>query len=314
MGVRRTATVWLSGSLGVPDDEGDGVQRSDRWRRRAVVVVAALALSTAVAACGGDDSGASSTSTTRAPLVAVALGDSFTAGAGAPPYDAGSGKCTQSPEAWVRQLADDSPDLASLDHRACGGAKTEHLTGPWTDRSLPAQIPTTADRKITLVLLMIGGNDVGFGGIVGTCVLFTCPSPTDAAFVAKLADLGSTLTTKVYPALARAYPNARIVHVGYPQLTPAPGQPVVGCGWLSADDQAAAAATVDALDGAIEAAAKDADVTYVDTTHALAGHELCSADRWVRNIGEESQVHPTADGYTAIEHVVAKALHLQLVP
>lgn len=282
-------------------------------RRRAVALLVGLALGAAVAACGGDDGDAAEpSSTATAPLVAVALGDSFAAGAGAPPYDDGSASCTRSPEAWALQLATDSPGIASLDHRACGGAKTEHLTGRWADRNLPAQIAAAPDRKVTLVLLVIGGNDVGFSGVVGACVLFACPSPTDAGFVAKLATLESTLTSTVYPAVERAYPNARIVHVGYPRLTPAPGEPVVGCPWLPPDDQAAAGATIDALNQTVEEAAEAADVTYVDTSTALAGHELCSDASWVRAIGEESQVHPTADGHVAMERTVAEELHLTI--
>ena len=38
--------------------------------------------------------------------------------------------------------------------------------------------------------------------------------------------LATTLDKTVYPALEKAYPRARIVHVGYPRLSPPAGQPL----------------------------------------------------------------------------------------
>jgi lysophospholipase L1-like esterase len=270
-----------------------------------------------LAACSGGGGSSDAPSTTRAArIVYVALGDSYSSGEGAPPYDPGSGSCQRAAAGWARRLDRDGPAIVSLDHRACAGAATGQLTGPWSDRHLPAQIPAAPDPKVTLVTLTIGGNDVGFGGIVATCFVLSCADvPTNAGFLGGLHALGTTLATSVYPALEQAYPNARIVHVGYPRLTPRTGRPVKGCAWLTADEQVAAEQIVSALDRTIRLAAAGARrVTYVDTTEALAGHELCSGSSWINavRIGGKAQAHPTADGQRALERSVARALHLTL--
>jgi lysophospholipase L1-like esterase len=277
-------------------------------------VIAGLTLVGGLSACSGDDAKeAGSTTTTVAPYVYAALGDSFSAGEGAPPYEAESGACDRSTSSWTNLLAADD-EVASIDHRACGGAQIGNLLTPWTERGQDAQVPGTPDPTVTLVTVTIGGNDVGFGEIVAVCVFLDCPSPTDAAFAGKLAALSNRLTDELYPALRTAYPKAEIVHVGYPRLTPPTGDPVEGCPWLTEGDQAGAAGIVAELDSTIETSAKAARVTYVDITEALAGHELCSADPWIQGIGQPGQAHPTVDGQRAIERAVAKGLGIRLVP
>jgi lysophospholipase L1-like esterase len=199
----------------------------------------------------------------------------------------------------------------SLDSRACAGARTEHLTGPWEKRSQPPQIPSAPDERITLVTLTIGGNDLGFGDIVGTCVLARCAAPDEES----LAALTEELTTSVYPALHAAFPKARIVHVGYPRLTPAPGKPVEGCDWLDEEDQVRAAAILTALDDAIEQAADRSDgaVEFLDMTEAFAGHELCTPTSWLNPVGlGTGHAHPNAAGQRGIEEAVAAGLGLEL--
>ena len=285
-------------------------RRSSRRIRAAV-----LALALAGAACGGDDGSSSSAADTTpdetAPgLVTVSLGDSYSSGAGAPPYDKASGPCVLSQLAWVHQLDAASPDIGSVEQRACAGAQSSHLTGPWRDRGLPAQIPATPAPDVTLVTVTIGGNDMGFGTMVWACTVGDCPPAT--AFAEPLRTLRTNLRTSTYPALRGAYPDARLVHVGYPRLTPPVGEDVVGCPWLSRADQKAAADTLRALNKSIEDSTRGTGVTYVDVSDVLAGHEMCTAEPWMRNIGEENAVHPTAEGQAAISRAVARALGLEV--
>jgi lysophospholipase L1-like esterase len=271
-------------------------------------LAAIVAVTSVLAACGGDDDAAEPD---RSAVVYVALGDSFSSGEGAPPYEPARGACNVSDLAWPRRLYADVAGFVSVDQRACAGAKTQHLTGPWDKRGLPAQIPDEPDDTVTLVTLTIGGNDVGFGDIVGTCVLAQCPAPDEDA----LAALTTTLSTSVYPALQAAYPKARLAHVGYPRLTPAPGKPIEGCDWLDEADQTRAATIITALDDAIEAATAQTDgaVEYVDVTEALAGHELCTAASWLNPIGlGAGHAHPTSAGQRGIEEAVAGGLGLDL--
>jgi lysophospholipase L1-like esterase len=286
--------------------------------RRSAAILALAALATVTAACGGgDDSGRDTTASTEArPSGYVAMGDSFSAGVGAPPYDAASGKCERSTLSWPKLLdaADDDLDLVAWP--ACGGAKIEHLLGPWDSRQLAAQVPADADLDVGLVTLTISGNDAGFSDLVGRCVLGDCSDvPGSADFQATLQAITDRLADELYPAIRDAFPNARIVHVGYPRLTPAPGEPLGSdCGWMNgAAEQEAVAGIVAALDDAIEAAVDQTatgDVTFVDDLDTFEGHELCTADPWVNEVVsfDSGRAHPTAAGYEALAATVADAL------
>jgi lysophospholipase L1-like esterase len=255
-------------------------------------------------------------------IVYVALGDSYSSGEGAPPYhdDAANPKsCQRSDLGWPSLLAKQVKRVISFTQVACSSATTAYMTGPWTSRKLPAQIAGAPDPKVTLVTFTVGGNDMGFGGIVANCFLLDCSGiPTNGLFTSGLQQLGDHLTTSVYPALRAAYPNARIVQVGYPRLTPAAGQKIKDCGWLSTEEQAAAADLVRLIDTTIRTAARassssgGAKVQYLDVTNALAGHELCSSSPWINPVGINAQAaaHPTAAGQRAIERAVVRGLAL----
>ncbi|HJR24716.1 MAG TPA: hypothetical protein VJ804_04535, partial [Acidimicrobiales bacterium] len=125
--------------------------------------------------------------------------------------------------------------------------------------------------------------------------------------------LTERLVDEVYPALQAAHPGARILHVGYPHVVPRPAVQLVGCPWLTRDEQDAALAAADGVEAAITAAvlrAKEAGVRVerVDVSGALEGHEVCSAEPWVNPPGTPEQFHPTAEGYAAIAQLVAAAL------
>jgi lysophospholipase L1-like esterase len=293
-------------------------------------VLAAMAL---VAMVGGTVAVSGGTASADAPAGAyVALGDSYASGDGAPPYEA-TPNCHRSAGAWARQLANDASSIDPVDLVACGGATTAHLVGPWAQKGLPAQIPAAATpttSAVSLVTLVIGGNDVGTAGFVNNCKAFVCPSPTAAGFKNKLTALKNTLVTTVYPRLRAAYPNAVLAHVGYPQGTPAPGTTPVNCGWLSKADQQALTTMIDALDQAIRdatlqySASVPAGVQYVDVRNVMLGHEMCTASPWINPLANggllglfatasaNTPAHPNAAGQKAIELTVADVLGIPL--
>ena len=281
-------------------------------RRPPRTAIAVIAVTTALlAACAGGGS-KPSTATTRAPaVVAVALGDSYSSGEGAPPYDPSPKGCNRADAGWARRLRRDVAAIGSLDLRACSGATVEDVLSRTGKGGSGAQLPSTPDPSVTLVTITVGGNDIGFGAIVATCFILSCAGvPGSGSFHITLDQLATALDATLYPAITRAYPKARIVHVGYPRLTPPVGQAVHDCAWLSPDEQPAAAQIVAELDQTIHAAATRAHVTYVDTTEAFAGHELCSGSSWVNPVSLQgrSQAHPTAAGQQALERSVAAAL------
>ena len=290
------------------------MRRTEQLVRRSAAVLAVLALGATTAACESDGPPASAqaAAVAVAPLKYAALGDSYASGEGAPPYDSGPTSCKRSDRSWAKRLDADSAGIASVDHRACSGAKTVNLTAAWADRGFAAQIPSPPDPSITLVTVVVGGNDVGFGDIVAACVIWLCPSPTDRGFTGRLTTLKSTLQAQLYPALKAAYPNARIAHVGYPRITPPSSVRPRSCLWLSSSDQKSATGIVDKLNSTIQSATQGKGITYVDVGAALAGHEMCTAAPWVRGIGDDGQAHPTADGQRAIEKVVATALGIPI--
>lgn len=118
----------------------------------------------------------------------VAIGDSYTSGEGAPPFDAASNRpgvneCHRSSFAYPINLGG-SLD-APVESWACSGATTGDLSttvvhtdqAPWDDPILDLSdgAPASALDRIgpgtQMVMLTVGGNDVGFPDIVSDCLL-----------------------------------------------------------------------------------------------------------------------------------------------
>ncbi len=113
---------------------------------------------------------------------------------------------------------------------ACSGARIEQLTNSWPEKGEGAQIPVAASLHPDVVSLTIGGNDLGFAGVLGQC--FVAPrcdkDGTLARVRAMLPGLENRLTT-VYRSL-RAKTRAHVVVVGYPRIFPT--SKAHNCAWL----------------------------------------------------------------------------------
>lgn len=202
-----------------------------------------------------------------------------------------------------------------IDHDACTGATTRDMLRP-SRKGGPAQISDIPLPGVDLVTFTIGGNDLDFRNIV-ICFYFTPSFCNDVdnspTFRLKLRLLKDRLVNQVYPALRAAYPNARLVHVGYPYLTPSPGSPLTNCGWLSRVEQRTAADIADDLHRVIDLATEQfGGVDYVDARPALQGHELCTDEPWAvppfsLNISSE-QEHPNFDGQRALAQFAEDSL------
>lgn len=346
-----------------------------RSPRRALVtaLLAGLALALSLVACGDDDGDdAPDPGTTEAQdvgLRTVVLGDSLISGGGAGDYV--DVTCFRSERSWPRQvaelLAEDAEDedeaaatttiggdepfrIRIVEDRSCGGATIDQLLAPWPERDQPAQIPEEPDPDVDLVLLGIGGNDVMLPGFALICATGDCafdeadPQAREAA-EARFEAVGARLVQEVHPAIRRAYPQARIVQVGYLNgVVPRQGEPV-DCPWLEPDEQVSLRGAADALDSVLQqavavtnqltgagtattttAAADPAaptttpspsttapttaaePVVYLDVSDAIAGHELCSEDPWLHPLGTAEVGHPTPEGHEAIAEAAAEAL------
>lgn len=245
----------------------------------------------------------------------VAIGDSFSSGEGTYVYDDNAKACHRGPLAWPRILESKSDDLGPIEHKACTGAEIENLFN--THNGQERQIPTTPNASVGWVTLTIGGNDVGFKGILWDCYSSQpCTGvPDDQGFKDKLTTLTNSLVNTVYPALVKAYPNAIIAHVGYPRLFPPNGVDPHGCSWLESDEQEAAEQIAQQLNGAIAAATiQNSRVRYVDVTEIFAGYEMCTSSPWVHSLDlgrfgfRTEQAHPTYLGQYAYAFAVAHTL------
>ena len=271
------------------------------------------------------------------PLVGVpyaALGDSFSSGEGTYEYDFDTGElCHRGPWAWPRMVARRRGlDNDEIDHRACTGATTAHILGPWPLRAELAQLPRRRQTATRLVTLTIGGNDIDFGPKLRAVRISpgaVWPSPvynrgeTEYQINLGLQDLKRGLPA-IYGWLRKMYPNARIVHVGYPRILPSLGEgPAYRCAWLSNGERALADWILNRLNNTIRAAATSSrfGIEYVDVSEALDGHELCTTDPEVNDLaveyndipgfgtgGTTERGHPDRIGQFAYADAVADAL------
>ncbi|RII85198.1 SGNH/GDSL hydrolase family protein, partial [Clavibacter michiganensis subsp. insidiosus] len=215
---------------------------------------------------------------------------------------------------------------------ACDGASTADLTAPRErgGQSVPAQLDSLADGA-DVVLVRLGGNDLGFPALVGGCLARDPAGPVAAGpttCVDALAPSGGTdavraringeVATRLGEAFARiraAAPDARIVALGYltvlgdPDALPAEGclratatSTVNGQVLLADRDAAWLAGIQRELDGAIARTAADAGARFVDQETPTAEHGACAGDAgdaYVAGLGGSAgdvPVHPNAAG------------------
>jgi lysophospholipase L1-like esterase len=237
----------------------------------------------------------------------VALGDSYAAGIGAPPY-VSSGGCLQSNQGYP-ELLDSEKHIRLHVNATCPGATTSTVA----DKQLSELTP-----GVELVTLTVGGNDLGFADLAGACLAGT-PEQCKAAFDTanhKLLALGPDLKT-LYAAVADAAPKALIVVTGYPHL-------VERTAPFPLDLIDALNDATDALNSTIEDAVSAADPTgdhirYVDVIDAFAGHGIgCTPSPNCLFINPPTMplkpeaFHPTAAGYVAYADAISAVVQAWL--
>ena len=169
------------------------------------------------------------------PFSIVHLGDSYSAGngargaSGASNYVEPSG-CYRSPTNWGQIFANSLKDVFTVRYinRACSGAQLTHLTNPQPKLFGLSEIPPQIDainKGVNLVLMTIGGNDVGFGKIVRECFVLgirdveSCREEINEAN-ATLPELQVQLVESLITIGSQSLLNdkAKIVLVSYPHL------------------------------------------------------------------------------------------------
>jgi len=254
----------------------------------------------------------------------VALGDSYTAGALLPldPKAKPSG-CLRSTKAYPVLVAHALG--APLTDAACTNAGVKDMTAAqptYGEGTNPAQL-TALSPDDRIVLLTLGGDDLGFLNVLKECMKlsFTKPwgSPCQAHYTSGGTDqlLAAAATeapriSQVLAAIAARAPRARIVVVGYPDLFPQSG----GC-WpavpITNGDVAYLRGIEVTANAMLAADAKSAGATFVNTYTPTTGHDFCQREsvRDVEGLLPGSLAlpfHPNPRGQQAIAAAVLTAL------
>ncbi len=264
--------------------------------RVGMVVTVLTAAASPAAASQLTVSGGSNERSAQAPLgYAVdyaALGDSYSSGVGAPPYELDTA-CQRSSRSYVPLWAAEHHPT-SFEFVACSGAKTADV--------LATQI-SALQSGTGLVTITIGGNDAGFGPVLQTCTAArsdrTCAAAVDVAEAFERSVLPGRLT-RTYAAIRRAAPQARVIVLGYPRLFDlVPSCPDPHAPNLTRRTKINHGA--DVLDEVIQhAVSRQSGFSFTDVRDRFTGHGVCSADPWINGPSVPAFVgpyHPTQAGY-----------------
>jgi lysophospholipase L1-like esterase len=230
----------------------------------------------------------------------LGLGDSYISGEGANEYfeptnvvgssTTDGSQCRRAPSAYPYLVADQLE--LGLDFLACAGATTDQVDGDGSDNGsgeepgasgpghgdqlqyLLANRSEAEIEAIDVVLVSIGGNDVGFGTIVKACLLPASCDVLEDEFVANVHTLGEHLPD-TYRAIKDAVPDTPIVVIPYPLILDEQTCDLA----IDAREHAFVARFITALNSEIEASAAAAGVHVLPSAAAaFDGHLLCDDD------------------------------------
>jgi lysophospholipase L1-like esterase len=287
-------------------------------------------VTTIMALAGFVTAGTLPAAATASPVQYVALGDSYAAGIGAPPYVPSSGGCLQSNMGYPALL--DLKGRIDLQANAtCPGATTTDVGAILDSPQNPL------NSEIRLVTLTVGGADLHFSDVLTRCTLnaTACSGAVEAALLL-LRDLKINLA-RLYAQIAAAAPEARIVVTGYPLLFRDVEDPVSGGFSLDVINAVnnGGVALNKTIEDAVAAANEDGNIEYVDVTEEFHDHGvllrvnntsathpadpsafihspfiICdpTTDPDCKDPGDPAAYHPTDDGYDAYGDAISAAL------
>lgn len=227
------------------------------------------------------------------PVDYVALGDSYSSGVGTGVYDPASGDCARSPLSYPPLwAAENQPD--SFGFVACSGARTDDVLA-----NQVSALQTSTD----LVTITIGGNDVGFGAVLGTCTFAqsdgACFAAVDTAEAFARSALPGRLA-RTYAAIRSAAPDARVIVLGYPrlfELPPSCPDPLTPN--LARREKLNEGS--DVLNTVIQKTVnQQPGFSFADVRSRFDGHGVCSADPWINGPSVPPSIgsyHPNQTGY-----------------
>ncbi len=251
----------------------------------------------------------------------VALGDSYSSGAGINPQVIGApATCSRSQLNYSEVIAN-STGPASFTDVTCSGAKTSDF---FTSQAAGVAPQLDAVNKHTrLVTMTIGGNDENvfvdsFFGCATVDAGQPYGNPCQEKYGTTFTDL---IRNQTYPNVVRALsavrakaPRATVVILGYPQILPPKGSlscyAITG---ISIGDVPWLVNQSKVLNNVVRRAAAKTGARYVDTYTASAGHDACSGPdtRWLEPlVGPVNAfpVHPNAVGEAAMARETLAAI------
>ncbi len=298
----------------------------------------------------------------------IGLGDSYTSGEGAFDYlestDSTNNLCHLSRRSYPLLLTDQLFSAAGGHSVACSGAVINDVGS--TAESYRGQVRGVANLhdlqqnqpllleavetnfvpgyiaqqrfvkrwQPRIVTVSVGGDDIGFGDLVQTCVEphlgrhlsdHTCFNTyEDRLELQKLIDRTIPRWTALYRQLQQEAPDSRLYAIGYPQLFDDTGSCALNVK-LNKSELEFAASIIDYLNQDIHKAADAAGTVYVDISQALAGHRLCETASYnvaangltagrdggplgTKLFGKESY-HPNMLGQALIEQAILEKTH-----
>jgi hypothetical protein len=295
-----------------------------------------------------------------------ALGDSYISGEGAFNYRAGTNTerngCHQSLSSYPYLLSGQFNSFADV---ACSGAEMHNVAPPTVgdekeyqlndgipsqtevENATAAHIPGVIFQNTFVgqdnpetVTLSVGGNDIGFAGIIQKCINpfqgstfsvvghLTCyDTYEDRLELVNTINDQFTRLRDLYESLkSNATGDRRVYVVGYPQVMKVGGDCGVNVA-MNANEVAFAHDLIDYLDGVIKRAADEAGVGYVDTQHVFDGHRLCEgaagqiavngltiAKQPARAPDINGSFHPNVMGHELLAGAVASQTHTMTNP
>ncbi|QFG70226.1 SGNH/GDSL hydrolase family protein [Ornithinimicrobium pratense] len=219
------------------------------------------------------------------PVHYVALGDSFSAGTGT---RAKVDDCYRSPHGYPALLAD--AHGLQLDYQACSSADTEDVHRDQLDALSPAT---------DYVTMTIGGNDLGYAGVITQCALPGWLSNCEGRINDALELLHSQMPQRydvLFAEIGVRAPAADVVIGTYPHLFS--GRNCNLATFFTAAEMRALNGATDQLADVIADRTQAAGFRYVDARPAFQGHAVCDSPEWVNGLSWPIQesYHPNRDG------------------
>ncbi|MEV8630051.1 SGNH/GDSL hydrolase family protein [Streptosporangium sp. NPDC051023] len=309
--------------------------------------ITAIALTIALTACG-TVAAATPANAARAPLDWVALGDSYTAGAiqaAGPEYERPRDGCARTALSYPRVIEDELGDQVDLRNVSCGNATIANIvdepqepighqlppfsTDPdYPFPAVPPQLESVAP-DTDVVTVGIGGNSLGFGQILFTCIELgqntlgrgtPCKDHYGDELEERLAQVSGEYDEMLTAINARAR-HAKVITVGYPHIIPEETTKcvfgsLVGFSTITRGDlDWLRTNALEPLNALIRRRTAEHGDTYVDLYTSSRGHSVCDkagGNNWVEGILDTSArfalVHPNARGHANAATLVRDAI------